>query len=393
MKFITVLGMASFMLVMSFQPIWGQKADLAQIESELVGLAEDVLLHDSLSYKIKQNKVFARKLIDMLKRPESYNYPFDSLKTVSILRASDNAFRLFTWHIVDRNRSAYGGRQFHYYFGLVQRKYENPNGKTEYLVIPLLEIPRIAPELEHMVLDNDNWLGAQYYLPRYHKTIPQYTFKLKPPNTENAYVLAGRPSNSLVESKVNFYLLMGWNGADESTNYKVADVMYFDPEDPQKVLFGAQVFFYQKLIGSNKRMFIGKHRLLFKYSENAPFSLNMAYVKAGLFGRKEMLVFDHLAESTANSLQTNWEVGPDGSYDAVLFTKNNGGYFKWYSNVELAEKYNKKLSQEQKWIYSVYHNEKIQAKIDQKSQKEYSKRERQKLKEAGIDLGKKRKKP
>lgn len=381
------------------------QSSMADVEKQLQEMAIDILTHDSLNHKISVNKKFAKLLITTLKKPESYTYDFDSLTTISMLRAADNSFRIFTWHIVDQNFNEYEGDQYYYYFGLVQRKYKNPQGQTEYLVIPLLETQQVVPEMEHMVLDNYNWLGAQYYLPKYKKEIPKFTLNIAPPDTSNKYVIGKDDPDRFKKRKQDLYLLFGWNGFDHRTNYKVLDVMYFDPEDPEKVLFGAETFIYQKVVGEffdqraqqqkQKKMFITKHRVLFKYSDNAPFSLNMAYVKSGLWGKKEMIVFDHLSEGSSPGMKVRatWEIGPDGSVDALSFVKRNGGYFQWYANVSLAEKYNRKLSRDNQKVYGVYHpDDKLQAKITRKALNEQAKREKDRLKAAGIDLNKKKKK-
>lgn len=397
--------LAIFLHLSIWVPLSAQSSSLEEVESQLKEMAVDILMHDSLSHKIKVNKQFAKLLINTLKRPESFSYPFDSLTTISILKAEDNSFRLITWHIVDRNYNEYEGDQYYYYFGFVQRKYVNDQGKTEYLVIPLIETQQVVPEMEHMVLDNTDWLGAQYYLPKYRKKIPKYTLSIIPPDTTNKYVIGRNDPDRYKKRKQDIYLLFGWNGFDNRTNYKVLDVMYFDPKDPTRVLFGAETFIYQKVVGEyfdqraqqqkQKKMFISKHRILFKYSDNAPFSLNMAYVKRGLFGKKEMVVFDHLSEGSAPGMEVraSWEIGPDGSVDAMSFVKRNGGYFQWYSDVTLAEKYNRKLSRDNQKVYELYHpDDKLSAKITQKTLRERAKAEKKRLKEAGIELDQQKKK-
>lgn len=291
---------------------------LPEIEQELQVLSRDILTHDSLSFKIQQNKLFTRLMIETLKRPESFDYPFDSLKTISILEPEDHSFRIFTWHMVDKNYNEYYGEQYHYYFGLVQRKYEE-NGKTEFLVIPLVELRTIPRGVENSVLDNGSWLGALYYKPKYHDYIPSYTVKAI--DYRN-----GKPKNV----KNTVYLLLGWNGNDEKSNYKIADVLSFDPKDKNRVLFGADIFYFDQ---------IPKYRALFKYSEYAPFSLNYSYVQDG-GKKKKMIVYDHMGtpKQGDQKMEDVFETGADGSYDALYFYKKVG-YFEWYRNVSLADKY------------------------------------------------------
>ncbi len=40
---------------------------------------------------------FIRSLVKALKLPNSFEYPFDSLQTISRLYAPDSSFRIFTW--------------------------------------------------------------------------------------------------------------------------------------------------------------------------------------------------------------------------------------------------------------------------------------------------------
>ncbi|HXH20095.1 MAG TPA: hypothetical protein VNJ07_13540, partial [Chitinophagales bacterium] len=42
---------------------------------------------------------FIPKLVEALKIPGSFDYPFDSLETISIVKPPDNTFRIFTWQL------------------------------------------------------------------------------------------------------------------------------------------------------------------------------------------------------------------------------------------------------------------------------------------------------
>ncbi|MEM7370139.1 MAG: hypothetical protein AAF587_16145 [Bacteroidota bacterium] len=326
---------------------------MIEIERELKGYAVDILNHPSLEHKKKQNKAFTKLLMETLERPESYAYGFDSLETVSILTAQDNSFRVFTWQIINKpTEDAYYSEQSHYYFGLIQRRYqEETTGNTEYIIIPLVEMDEIPPGVENMVLDNYNWIGGLYYQMKYSKNIPALPFKYYDPKKMDS---KGR----VKKEKQTFYVMTGWNGLDNRSNLKFVDVMSFDPNKKDRVIFGANVFYFD---------LIPKFRALFKYSEYAPFSLNQAYVKKSKLSKKKMIVYDHLASPKPGDrkLTEIWEMGPDGSYDALYYNKK-GGFFEWYTNVELAEDYNSKLTQKQ-------------------LQEERAK-EQQRLKEAGIDL-------
>ncbi|MDP5171506.1 MAG: hypothetical protein NWR72_14770 [Bacteroidia bacterium] len=321
---------------------------LPEIERELATLASDILLNDSLTIKIKQNKLFARLLISTLERADSYHYPWDSLQTVSVLTAEDDAFRIFTWHIVDRNYNQYRGEQYHYYFGLIQRKITKANGETDYVVIPLIENAPLVPGVENMQLDNKHWLGALYYPLRNHnKTIPAYTTKTRSMTTrgDSMYVLGQGWVTGEAKAKTRkttYYLLLGWNGGDNLVNYKMAEALYFDEDDPTKVIFGAGIFYFDAY---NPRM-----RALFRYQENSPFSLNMGMVKSGGgLGKKseEMIIYDHMGVPNFKEGEpvSIYQAGPDGAYDGFWFDKKQAG-FRWFQNVELADNITSDMAKE-----------------------------------------------
>lgn len=335
---------------------------VAQVEKELAVIADQILNDDSTEYKIELNKQFIGRLTNLLERPESYEHPFDSLKTVSRLRPQDNSFRIFTWYLVDRQAGAYYAEDAHYYFGLIQRRHVDPSGKTHYIVLPLIEIDRIPKNFESVVTDNYAWFGALYYQPKYSKTIPTFEghyYKLVPKKgevvndpTEKEYgitftpgIVTGRQlkvmdklsysNQERVKTPVNYYVLTGWNGWDNKGNYKVVDILTFDPEDSSKVNFGAPIIYFDA---------IPKARALFKYSDFGHFSLNYGYVKSGPFKlfKKKMIVYDHLARPLSARPTDKFELGPDGSHDALSFYSKYGGYFEWYRNVEIAENYENK---------------------------------------------------
>lgn len=349
MLFVRIFICLSILLCLSL-PTNAQQQSLQQIEKDLQSMAFEILNHDSLEHKIAQNKKFAKRLINVLRRPESFSYDFDSLKTISILEPQDKSFRIFTWYIVDKNYSMRYGEQYHYYFGFIQRKLKDPANPSQYVVIPLIEMPKVPGGVENMILDNQNWMGALYYKPRQSQYINEISVQ--------SYARERKASGKAQKVKQKYYVLSGWNGNDHRSNYKLVDVLSFDKEEPTRAIFGAYIFFFDEIIP--------KSRALFKYSEYAPFSLNSGYVKWGpgkLF-KREMLIYDHLARpNSTNTMSQVWEMGPDGSYDGLEFIKKAKrinsrrnqdtqialqrvkGYYKWHRNVKPATKYNNQLTQ------------------------------------------------
>lgn len=364
------ISLSAFLLLVGFSALFAQSRDgkmtVAEVEKELAPMAFDVLNHDSVDLKFELNKQFTVRMMELLKRPESFDHPFDSLKTISILTSADNSFRVFTWYIVDRPAGVMYGDLAHYYFGLIQRKFVTAAGETQYIVIPLMELPSIPQGFESVVTDNYRWFGALYYQPKNKKYIPQFRgqyYKLVPKNGEVGEVeetelvydfvpgkVGARTLREVkklkydnmkrVKRDVDYYVLTGWNGWDNKANYKVCEIMSFDPEDSSRVLFGAPIMYFEK---------IPKSRALFKYSEFAPFSLNINTVKSGWFklGKRQMFVYDHLANPHMNPETGVYESGPDGSYDALYYYKKHGGYFEWYRDVKVVDGANNQYSEKE----------------------------------------------
>lgn len=329
-------------------PIWAQQSlkSLPEVEKQLKKMAYEIVNHDSLEHRTKMNKEFTKLLRETLQRPESYDYPFDSLETVSILRADDNTFRVFTWCIADVQKQVQYGTQQHYYFGIVHRKYISPSTKkTHYLVIPLVEATKIVGSLETTIMDNANWLGGLYYPEKGKTALTHYEVnywqmlrgsqmvKFKHGTVNAGKKLKERPKyvyqeKPMKKQRRNVYMMLGWNGSDNTCNYKFIDLLWFDPQDSSHVLFGSDAIFFDK---------IPKFRAVFKYSEYAPFSLNLGTVD--LKGKKkEMIVYDHLgAPVQAKKMQEVWEMGPDGSFDAIGYDKKRHS-FRWYKNVQVSVK-------------------------------------------------------
>ena len=333
---------------------------ITEVEPELAALAFDVLNHDSTAYKFKTNKEFFLRLLALLKRPESYAHPFDSLRTVSVIGPENGSFRIFTWYIVDQPKEAYYSSLAHYYYGIIQRKHVDESGNEQVIAIPLRELESIPKGFEQTVTDQMSWLGALYYLPRNQEHVQSfsgYSFKMvdddkvkaqkKRKDKDITYTFVpGRyrsrraaraempdmSGHKWVKEKIDYYVLMGWNGWDNKSNYKVLEILSFDPDDPAKVNFGAPILYFDKRIP--------KSRALFKYSEYAPFSLNMDRVKLSAVRKPEVIVFDHMAPPNVSKKTAMWENGPDGSTDALTFHKRYG-FFRFHRDVVLFNDYNK----------------------------------------------------
>jgi hypothetical protein len=226
--------------------------DLSIYQDSLKSLGKKFVNNPEDMERKAANYTFIRTLVSALKVPHSFNYPFDSVKSISILNAPDNRFRILSWHVMNQDGS-------YRFYGTVQM-----NTGNNLLMYPLEDYSPMLKNPEDSVTDNRKWYGAQYY-----KIIR---------------VAAATP----------YYVLLGWKGNNVKSTKKVIEVLSFDKED--KPTLGMPVF-----NGSRKRV-------VFEYTRQA--SMLLRYVP-----EQNLIVFDHLAPPDDKMKDHPETFGPDLSYD------------------------------------------------------------------------------
>ncbi len=208
--------------------------------------------------RFKMNALFIKKLEQVLKLPNSFNFDFDSLKNVSILNAPDQSFRIITWFVP----TTFGTYNF---FGSIQ--VATADGKLK--LIPLTDKTEDLTDA-NVITNNKNWYGARYY-------------EILPVTSPN---------------KLPYYLLLGWKGNDLRTSKKVIEVLSFDKGE---AIFGKNIFEVVKNQAT-------KNRVIFEYNKLNTMTL--------IFDRKvNLLVFDHLAPYNPNMVGNFEYYGSDLSFD------------------------------------------------------------------------------
>lgn len=249
---------------------------LAQYQDSLKVLGFNIVNNPSEPERYNASYTFIKTLIGALRMPNSFNYPFDSLKTITIQKSPDHRFRIFSWHVMNNDGS-------YRYYGTIQMN--APAGKLQ--MFPLVDHTADIKKPQDTVLTNDRWYGAQYY-----RIIP-VTYNVKVP----------------------YYILLGWKGNTVKSTKKVIDILYFKDN---KACFGMPLF-------DGNKDWQGKQRVVFEYSRQASMMLNY-------LPKEEMIVFDHLAAPDP-AMQSNQEAwGPDLSYDGL---KLDRGRLKFRDNIVL----------------------------------------------------------
>jgi hypothetical protein len=280
-SFILIFGL----LLLISSKVEGQVLDNSS-KQKLIALQDSLkeisfkLINDSIEpQRYNASYKMIKTLIAALKTPYSFQFPFDSLKTISIQNAPDQKFRVFSWHVMNNDGS-------YRYYGTIQMN--TPNGQLE--MFPLVDNSSSLKNYADSTYSNDKWYGAQYY-----KIIPV-----------------------LKDVESPYYVLLGWKGNTVQSTKKLIEVLYFKNG---KAYFGMPVFDADP---DN----LGKKRIIFEYDRRASMLLNYE-------ANENTIVFDHLAPPDPK-LKGKYEFyGPDFSYDGF---KLINGRWKFLPDLELKNK-------------------------------------------------------
>jgi hypothetical protein len=250
----------------------GNIKKLTMYQDSLNYLGKKFINDDTEMERMNANAEFIRTLVKALKIPQSFNFPFDSVKSITILKSPDNRFRILTWHI------AFDDGSYRFY-GTVQM-----NTGDKLLMYPLEDYSPYIKNPEDTITNNTKWYGAQYY-------------KIIPVNAnQNPY-----------------YVLLGWKGNTIKSTKKVIEALSFKDGRP---VWGLPVF-----DGNGKN----RKRVVFEYARQV--SMLLKYET-----EQHLIVFDHLAPPDKKQKDKPESFGPDLSYDGYRF-KN--GRWEFAENIDM----------------------------------------------------------
>lgn len=247
---------------------------MSKFEDSLITLLEKVHFSKNFDSAMKFNAFFKQTLKKCLSRPESFNYPFDSISNfMTTKKSSDGIFRIFNWNIELKN-------QKQHYECLILKK-----DQKERLKIIELHSKRINnQDIEYQVMNDKSWKGALY-------------FDIIPVKKNNKTI----------------YTLLGWDGNNMYSNIKIIETLSFEKKN--KIQFGVPIFEYPD--GKVKR------RVIFQYNKKSYMSLKHLTIK-----KDNYLVFDHLSPSSPHLKDfPDWYV-TDLSFDAFKWENNKWKYIK-----------------------------------------------------------------
>ena len=212
-----------------------------------------------------------KTFVQALKIENSFHYPFDSIRHVSIQYPADSSFRIITWQL-------YVNANDYKYYGTIQM-----NSKKLKL-FPLSDRSAMLEFPERKTLDGRNWYGALYY-------------NVKQIDT---------PTGS-------YYTLFGFDNFMMMTRRKIIDVLHFN--EAGKPVFGAPIFVN---VNKTTREEKNKSRIIIEYSAEGSVSSNYS-------DDYEMIIFDNLIQIAGGQGQGMMSVS-DGSYHGYKFDGNRWVY-------------------------------------------------------------------
>jgi len=241
---------------------------------ELTQLFKELYNKDNQHKTANINDKIIKKFNTLLHIPESFDYPFDTLKQTGKITSPDEKVRIFSWYVKD-------GDNYECY-GIVQHKTRKNAPPAITILVPH---EYNGKNFNEETFTAKNWPGMLYY-----KIIP------------------------VTINKKEYYTLLGFSFDGILTNQKIIDIMGFDDQNIP--------FFGYPLFDAGKTL---KKRVVFTYSAQVVMSLTY---NEGL----KMIIYDHLAPQRP-SLTGKYEFyGPDGSFDGFKFEDDK---WKHISNVDI----------------------------------------------------------
>ncbi len=197
-----ILGVSLFLNLAAQNKVSANTQLLTQLEQNMLNYANDIVNAEETADRSIADSFFTRALVQALKVPYSFSYPFDSLKTISHLYAPDSSFRIFSWQIM---------KDFSYYRQKGAIQFRTKDGSLK--LIPLYDNSPFTDNPVDSVRTNQQWIGAVYY------NIIQKTFNNK-----------------------NYYTLIGYDENDARSTKKWMEVLTFDEQS--RPIFGGRYFNY-----------------------------------------------------------------------------------------------------------------------------------------------------
>jgi len=248
------------------RPADAPEPTLQQYEQALLLFSDSLINASSEEQRAAASMQMIKVLSRALRQPGSFNYSFEQLESVAIVRPADSKFRILTWQLAFDNGT-------YRYYGVIQMNLPEPK------IFPLVDYSSFYEKPDSIIVDHDRWIGALYY-----NIIPQ------------------------VAGKKTYYTLFGWNANNVISNKKLIDILWFDDEGKPKL--GYPIF--QMIKGASPT------RIIFEYKKDATMSLT--YIP-----EETTIYYDHLVQLGGKETDFKFDQVPDGTIEGFIWKKG-----KWH---------------------------------------------------------------
>ena len=264
--------------------------------NEVLGeLGKTIISEKDETLRIENNEVFRTFLKKAIELDKSFDFKFDSIRTMSVIKSDDEQLKIYNWTFPFENGT-------YLYYGFVQLKTERG-----IRIIELYDQSDVISSYKYRTFYPEKWFGALYYriLTRKHNATTYYT-------------------------------LLGWDGNSPYTTKKIIDVLTI--KYGEEIEFGAPIFdLYSEVTPRPQRVPPPPYRMVYEYASMVSMKLNWEE-------SDKYIIMDHLSPLNSNKKEFANYYGPDLTFDAFRWI--NG---KWtlYENVKAANK--NKILKKKSW--------------------------------------------
>jgi hypothetical protein len=240
--------------------------ELQKKEDTLKNLAVSILQAETYQERAIADSLFTRTLVRALKTKHCFDYPFDSLISISKMYPSDSTFRIFSWQLMI-NESSFK------HHGAIQMK--TADGSLQ--LFPLLDKSADMGKIEDTITSHMAWVGAIYY------RIIEKNFEKK-----------------------NYYTLIGYDEYSSESSRKIIDVLQFIDGKPK---FGGNFF----IIPNDSFKARNPNRFVMEYKKGSGPKLNYDQ-------DLDLIVKENLVSPSKEPEKKATLIG-DGDYDGMKWYK------------------------------------------------------------------------
>jgi hypothetical protein len=257
--------------------------ELRRREDSLKVLASTIVNGREPAERFRADSAFTRMLVRALKTRNSFQHPFDSLRTISRLYAPDSSFRIFTWQVV-MDETVFRRH------GAIQMR--TSDGSLR--LFPLIDRSALIRDQKDTVTNHEWWIGSIYY----------------------------RIVMNSHQGK-RYYTLLGYDEHSMRSTRKRIEVLQFD--EAGKPVFGGDFFRFSP--EPNRTETQSRFWIEYKKDGNA----RMQYDE-----EMGLIIYDHLISETEEPTKKHTYI-PDGDYEGFKWVDGRWDHIEKVFNFKLKD--------------------------------------------------------